>query len=214
MTGPEPATPPAGETVPHRRRKRYAGKNPRRSGRNTRSSTRSVTPPMWPRSSPRGRPPQAVTGPSWWPKSWGARPHARRMRRGLHARFGGHTREMLARVAPGGRLVGLDVDPIELPKTTARLRAAGWVRMSLPVRSNFAALPKVLAELGLAAWTRVKNAFREGVHAEYSPQPTRRSCAPGPRSGGQPSQHLGQTPLGHSGRRQTRLNEPARLGST
>jgi 16S rRNA (cytosine1402-N4)-methyltransferase len=64
--------------------------------------------------------------------------------------FGGHTREMLASVSPGGRLVGLDVDPIELPKTTARLRAAGWGEdVFTAVRSNFAALPKVLAELGL-----------------------------------------------------------------
>lgn len=65
--------------------------------------------------------------------------------------FGGHARELLARLAPDGRLVGLDVDPIELPKTTARLRAAGWDEASFTaVRSNFAGLPKVLANLGLA----------------------------------------------------------------
>jgi 16S rRNA (cytosine1402-N4)-methyltransferase len=69
--------------------------------------------------------------------------------------YGGHTREMLALVAPlsakrRGRLIGLDVDPIEQPKTIARLRAAGWDEdVFTPVRSNFAGLPKVLAELGL-----------------------------------------------------------------
>jgi 16S rRNA (cytosine1402-N4)-methyltransferase len=64
--------------------------------------------------------------------------------------FGGHSRELLPHLAPGGRLVGLDVDPIEHPKTTARLRAAGHAEeVFTSVRSNFAALPKVLAELGL-----------------------------------------------------------------
>ena len=57
---------------------------------------------------------------------------------------------MLAHLAPGGRLIGLDVDPIEQPKTTARLRAAGWTEdVFTAIRSNFAGLPKVLAELGL-----------------------------------------------------------------
>ncbi len=64
--------------------------------------------------------------------------------------FGGHARELLARIAPGGRLIGLDVDPIELPKTAARLRSAGWDEdVFTAVRSNFAGLPRVLAELGL-----------------------------------------------------------------
>ncbi len=70
--------------------------------------------------------------------------------------YGGHARELLCRVAPEsaplrGRLIGLDVDPVEHPRTTARLRAAGWGEgVFTPVRSNFAGLPKVLAELGLA----------------------------------------------------------------
>jgi 16S rRNA (cytosine1402-N4)-methyltransferase len=65
--------------------------------------------------------------------------------------YGGHAREMLAKIAPNGRLIGLDVDPIEQPKTVARLRAAGFGEdVFTPIRSNFAALPKVLAELGVA----------------------------------------------------------------
>jgi 16S rRNA (cytosine1402-N4)-methyltransferase len=64
--------------------------------------------------------------------------------------FGGHAREILTRLAPDGRLIGLDVDPIEQPKTIARLRAAGFgEEVFTPVRSNFAGLSKVLAELGL-----------------------------------------------------------------
>lgn len=64
---------------------------------------------------------------------------------------GGHARAILERVLPGGRLVGLDVDPIELPRTEARLRAAGFGRETLVAHhSNFAGLPQVLAAEGLA----------------------------------------------------------------
>ena len=62
--------------------------------------------------------------------------------------FGGHARELLTRVQPGGRLIGLDADPIELPKTEARLRALGYPESSLVVRhTNYAAITRVLAEL-------------------------------------------------------------------
>ena len=44
----------------------------------------------------------------------------------------------------------MDVDPVEHPKTTARLREAGYgEEVFTAVRSNFAGLPKVLAERGL-----------------------------------------------------------------
>lgn len=64
--------------------------------------------------------------------------------------YGGHARELLARIQPGGRLIGLDVDPIEQPKAVARLREAGFGEdVFTPVRRNFAGLPQVLAEHGL-----------------------------------------------------------------
>jgi 16S rRNA (cytosine1402-N4)-methyltransferase len=60
--------------------------------------------------------------------------------------YGGHTAALLERVLPGGRVLALDVDPIELPRTEARLRAGGADPDSLVVRrSNFAGLAKVLA---------------------------------------------------------------------
>ena len=65
--------------------------------------------------------------------------------------YGGHTEEMLRAISPGGRVYGMDVDAEELPKTEARLRAAGWSPAQLQVRHlNFAALPRLLAEEGLA----------------------------------------------------------------
>jgi 16S rRNA (cytosine1402-N4)-methyltransferase len=63
--------------------------------------------------------------------------------------YGGHAREILPRLLPGGRLIGLDQDPIELPKTQARLQALGFGPEVLSVhRTNFAGLLRVLAEMG------------------------------------------------------------------
>ena len=65
--------------------------------------------------------------------------------------FGGHARAILERVQPDGRLIGLDVDSIELPRTIERLRTAGFSDAVFAAhRSNFAGLPRVLADEGLA----------------------------------------------------------------
>jgi len=64
--------------------------------------------------------------------------------------YGGHSREILKCILPRGRLIGLDADSIELPKTEARMRSAGFgVEVFTAHRSNFAGLPKVLAQVGL-----------------------------------------------------------------
>lgn len=66
--------------------------------------------------------------------------------------YGGHAREILGRITPGGRLIGLDVDPVEQPKTVARLGAEGYeVAAFLAVRSNYAGTRKVLDGLGIEA---------------------------------------------------------------
>lgn len=60
--------------------------------------------------------------------------------------YGGHARELLAAVQPGGRLLAVDADPIELPKTEARLRALGFPTESLVVRRcNFAGVAQFIA---------------------------------------------------------------------
>jgi 16S rRNA (cytosine1402-N4)-methyltransferase len=77
--------------------------------------------------------------------------------------FGGHTQALLPLVLPGGRMFGMDVDPIELPRTTARLRALGFDESALIVRrSNFSELAHlvppdsggfdfILADLGVSS---------------------------------------------------------------
>ncbi len=63
--------------------------------------------------------------------------------------FGGHAQELLARLAPGGRLFAVDVDPLELPRTEARLRGLGFDASVLTVRRmNFSAVAELLPEAG------------------------------------------------------------------
>jgi len=64
--------------------------------------------------------------------------------------YGGHAAELLPRLLPKGRLLGLDVDPVELPKTEARLRALGFgPEVFSAHRTNFAGLPNILPAVGL-----------------------------------------------------------------
>lgn len=59
---------------------------------------------------------------------------------------GGHARSILERITPGGRLIGLDVDPVELPRTEAQLRAFGFDQDVFTARqSNFAGISGALA---------------------------------------------------------------------
>jgi len=65
---------------------------------------------------------------------------------------GGHARAILERVRPGGRLIGLDVDPLELPRTEAHLRAAGFGPECFAARQgNFAGLAQALAAEGVTS---------------------------------------------------------------
>ena len=64
---------------------------------------------------------------------------------------GGHASELLKAILPGGRLIAFDSDPIELPKTEARLRAQGIPEEALLViHSNFAGMQRHLASHGIA----------------------------------------------------------------
>jgi 16S rRNA (cytosine1402-N4)-methyltransferase len=143
MTAPDPA--------PHKRRPRYAGKNPRRFE----DKYKELDPARYAADVAKvlasGKTPAGTHRPIMVAEILevlAIQPGETAVDCTLG--YGGHAREILAKLTPGGRLIGLDVDPIEQPKTIARLRAAGFGEDTFtPVRSNFAGLPKVLAELGV-----------------------------------------------------------------
>jgi 16S rRNA (cytosine1402-N4)-methyltransferase len=65
---------------------------------------------------------------------------------------GSHAGALLDAIVPCGLLIGLDVDPLELPRTVARLRAAGYgPDVFRARRANFANLADVLAAEAVAA---------------------------------------------------------------
>ncbi len=140
------------QSTPHRRRPRYAGKNPRKFE----DKYKELNPERYGADVAKviasGKTPAGTHRPIMVDEILAVlalQPGALAVDCTLG--YGGHTSALLPLLAPGGRLIGLDVDPIEHPKTTARLRVAGFGEdVFTAVRSNFAGLPKVLAELGLA----------------------------------------------------------------
>jgi 16S rRNA (cytosine1402-N4)-methyltransferase len=61
--------------------------------------------------------------------------------------YGGHALRILEHISPSGKLLGLDQDPIELPRTAQRILAAGYDHSSFePIRSNYAGITKVLQQ--------------------------------------------------------------------
>jgi 16S rRNA (cytosine1402-N4)-methyltransferase len=64
---------------------------------------------------------------------------------------GGHAQAILERIQPGGRLLGLDADRLELLRTEARLRAAGFgASVFTACHGNFGDLSSILRADGLA----------------------------------------------------------------
>lgn len=63
--------------------------------------------------------------------------------------FGGHAQSLLTRLGPHGRLVAIDVDSLERPRTEARLRAMGFGNDMLLVRElNFGDIAQLPSETG------------------------------------------------------------------
>lgn len=63
--------------------------------------------------------------------------------------YGGHTLEMLKCLDFKGHLYAVDVDPIELPRTQARLESLGYGPEILTIRQmNFASINQIIAESG------------------------------------------------------------------
>jgi 16S rRNA (cytosine1402-N4)-methyltransferase len=135
--------------VPHQRRKRYSGKNPRRfedkykeHGGDAETIAKVLA---------SGKTPAGTHRPIMVAEILEVlAPKPGDLAVDCTLGYGGHAQEILAKIQPGGRLIGLDADPLELPKTEARLRALGFdATVFTAHRSNFAGLLQVLAAQNL-----------------------------------------------------------------
>src|SRR5687768_16963262 len=137
----------------HKRRPRYAGKHPRKFSEKYKEHAPEKYPETLQKVLESGKTPAGTHRPIMVEEVL----EALRLKPGDIAvdatlGYGGHATEILQRIQPGGRLLALDTDPIELPKTEARLRAAGFGPDVLTiVQSNFAGLARVLAANGVEA---------------------------------------------------------------
>jgi 16S rRNA (cytosine1402-N4)-methyltransferase len=136
---------PASSPQPHKRRQRYSGKNPRRfedkykeHGGDAETVAKVIA---------GGKTPAGTHRPIMVAEVIAVlAPKPGDLAVDCTLGYGGHAQEILARISPGGKLIGLDADPIELPKTEARLRTLGFDEtVFIACRSNFAGLPQILA---------------------------------------------------------------------
>jgi len=136
---------------PHRRRPRYSGKNPRRFE----EKYKELSPEKYPETVGKvlasGKTPAGSHVPVMVEEVLEAlRPQPGGSAVDCTLGHGGHASAILARLGPDGTLLGLDADPLELPKTEGRLRDLGFGPEVFKVRrSNFAGLQRAMAAEGL-----------------------------------------------------------------
>jgi 16S rRNA (cytosine1402-N4)-methyltransferase len=149
---PEPVQPTVQPTTPHRRRVRYRGTHPRRFDQKYKEHQPERYADDVRKIIDSGKTPAGSHRPVCVREIMEIlAPRPGEIGVDATLGYGGHALELARALLPDGRLYGLDVDPIELPKTEARLRAAGIPAAALIVRrTNFAGLPQLLAEEGAA----------------------------------------------------------------
>ena len=142
---------PAPTPPPHRRRPRYSGKNPRRFEEKYKERDPARYADTVAKVLASGKTPAGTHRPIMVAEILDVlAPKLGDIAVDCTLGYGGHTQEILRRILPGGRLIALDADPVELPKTESRLRALGFDADTFTAhRSNFAGLPQVLAESGI-----------------------------------------------------------------
>jgi len=145
-------SPESSAATPHRRRPRYPGKNPRRFEDKYKEHDPQRYGETVAKVIASGKTPAGTHRPIMVAEILESlAPKPGQLAVDCTLGYGGHTREILTKLQPGGRMIGLDADPVELPKTEARLRELGFGAESFKaVRSNFAGLPQVLAGEGLS----------------------------------------------------------------
>jgi hypothetical protein len=180
----------ADEASLHKRRLRYAGTHPRRFEEKYKELNPSLHAEELHKVMQRGQTPAGMHRPICVREILDIL-HPQPGEVGLDATvgFGGHAQEILARLVPGGRLFGVDVDPVELPRTEARLRSLG--KSSHVVARNHAVGPPFIPQRERRAPTlrktidaRTYGSFsanggtkREEVRGTFRPfrRPTRRN---------------------------------------
>ncbi len=145
---PRPSAP-----VPHRRRPRYGGKYPRRYQDKYKELDPTRFPDIHRKVLDSGKTPAGTHRPIMVQEILSVlAPQPGDAAVDCTLGYGGHAEALLRCLGPSGRLIGLDQDPLELNRTEARLRKAGYgPEVFVTRRTNFAGLAKTLGDLQLPA---------------------------------------------------------------
>lgn len=145
---PETATPADAATKPHTRRVRYQGTHPRQFAEKYKELDPALHAAEIQKVMDRGQTPAGMHRSICVNEILQLlNPQPGEVGLDATLGFGGHAQEILPRLLPGGRLFGIDVDPIELPRTEARLRKLGFDASALVVqRINFSELATLLPQ--------------------------------------------------------------------
>lgn len=139
--------PDSNGSLPHKRRPRYPGKNPRRFEQKYKERDPVLHPETVAKVLASGKTPAGTHRPIMVAEILGVlHPGPGDFAVDCTLGYGGHARGILERICPGGRLLAIDADPLEMERTEERLRQEGFDSNTLRCcRSNFAALPRLLA---------------------------------------------------------------------
>lgn len=137
------------ETAPRKRRPRYSGANPRHFAHKYKEADPLRYPETFTKVLAAGRTPAGAHRPIMVAEILEIlRPAPGELAVDCTLGYGGHSLRILPSLVPGGRLIGLDADPIELPRTEQRIRDAGFGEdVFSAFRCNFAGLASILAKV-------------------------------------------------------------------
>jgi len=140
------------DNAPHRRRPRYRGTHPRRFSEKYKELNPNKYPETIEKVLASGKTPAGTHRPIMVDDILRVlAPKPGEIAIDCALGYGGHAIALLKALQPGGKLIALDRDPLELQKTEQRLRA-DWQESQLIIRrTNFASLPRVLADLQIPA---------------------------------------------------------------
>lgn len=143
-------TPPDDSSPEHKRRQRYRGTHPKRFEDRYKELSAEQYPEIVPHVLAKGRTPAGQHVPIMVAEILAALaplPGDRAVDATLG--YGGHAQRLLQLLVPSGKLLGLDADPIELPRTEVRLRKLGFGEdVFVARRTNFAGLRAALTGAG------------------------------------------------------------------
>lgn len=150
MTDDEPSNDASAEGKPFRRRQRYRGTHPRNFDEKYKELSSSPDPETIAKLIASGKTPAGQHRPILVTETLELlAPQSGERGADVTLGHGGHSETLLKGLKPGGQLLALDVDALQLPLTEARLRGLGFGMEALIVRRcNFAGLAGMLPQIG------------------------------------------------------------------